>query len=181
MADVFEDRSELDGPRGVLWDLIRDTPHLDWLLLTKRPENIRKMLPPLWLDEPMWNVWLGTSVGDVRSLARLEHLRGIPAPVRWVSGEPLLEDLGQVDLRGIGWWVIGGESGSGARPMMLEWARRIVEQCRAASVPVFTKQFGSLWARGMTQLGHRVDPKGGDPSEWIGGSAWPREFPEVRP
>jgi protein gp37 len=93
---------------------------------------------------PFENVWLGVSVEDRKyGLPRIEHLRRVPAAVRFLSIEPLLEDLGEIDLTGIGWVIVGGESGPGARPFDLAWARSIRDQCRAAGVPFFLKQVGS--------------------------------------
>ncbi len=143
---------------------------------------------PNW---PLPNVWLGVSCEDREyGLPRLEYLRETPAALRMVSFEPLLEDLGQVDLRGIDWAIIGGESGDGARPMLLEWARSLIAQCKSAGTKVFVKQLGARpagdlvsIARGRTIMDGRwmKHPKGGDPREWPGGAeAWPREFPEVR-
>jgi protein gp37 len=93
---------------------------------------------------PLPNVWLGVSVEDRQRKARIDQLRGVPAAVRFLSLEPLLEDLGMLDLTGIHWVIVGGESGSGARPMDVAWARSLVEQCKAAAVPVFVKQMGSM-------------------------------------
>lgn len=190
MADVFEDRPELQSWREQLWGLIEQTPNLDWLLLTKRPENLERMLP--WctscgdqcFDKPMHNVWLGTTVEDQRRAnERIPHLLRVPAAVRFLSVEP---QLGHVDLRAVEWprkgghrvdvlrfgywsipekigvtgfvnhsdmhedfghpidWVIvGGESGHGARRFDAGWARSLVEQCKAANVPVLVKQMGA--------------------------------------
>ena len=145
------------------------------------------------------NVWLGVSVEDQRRAdERIPMLLRTPARVRFLSCEPL---LGPIDLNGyladhewlhgvpggINWVIVGGESGPGARPMDLEWARNIVQQCKAAGVPVFVKQLGSYWARGNAALaqcaaamhgldhqemykryGKRLDPgyKGGNPDFW---------------
>jgi protein gp37 len=90
---------------------------------------------------PLRNVWLGVSVEDRKhGLPRIDVLRGIPAAVRFLSVEPLLEDLGPLDLAGISWVIVGGESGPGSRPLDVAWVRSIVGQCKAASVPVFVKQ-----------------------------------------
>lgn len=94
---------------------------------------------------PLPNVWKGVSVEDRKyGLPRIEHLRETPAAVRFLSIEPLLEDLGQLDLRGIHWVIVGGESGNGARPMQPEWVRSIREQCVAAGVKFFFKQWGGV-------------------------------------
>jgi protein gp37 len=92
---------------------------------------------------PLPNVWLGVSVGTRRRKDWIDVLRQVPAAVRFVSFEPLLEDLGPLDLAGIGWAIVGGESGPGSRPLRPEWVRRIVNQCRDAGVPAFVKQFGA--------------------------------------
>lgn len=181
MADVFEDRDELNEHRARLWDLISKTPHLDWLLLTKRPENMLRMVPAEWHEEWAGNVWAGTTIGHPDSLERLDHLARVPAVVRFVSVEPLLADLdlglnknlpGQRVLRWhrpaknfINWVIVGSESGAGARPMDIEWARSIVNQCVSAGVKVFVKQ-----------IANEHDRKGGDPKHWPMGN-WPRELP----
>jgi len=126
-----------------LFDLIEQTPHLDWLLLTKRPENVAEMVPEKWHDGFPRNVWLGASVENRAEVGRIDVLRRVTAAVRFLSVEPLLEDLGRLDLSGIDWVIVGGESGRGARPMNVEWARALVAQCRAAGVKVFVKQMGS--------------------------------------
>lgn len=165
LGDVFEDHEALPGLRRRLGALIIATPHLDWLLLTKRPERWREASRELWVrfvdEAPLPpNVWLGTSVEDQqRADERIPHLLEAPAAVRFLSMEPL---LGPVDLAGngggndylgdrsdrdedgIAWIIIGGESGPGARPCEVAWIRGILAQCRAASVPAFCKQLGAL-------------------------------------
>lgn len=103
-------------------------------------------IPPFRRDLwPLPNVWLGVSVEDRKyGLPRVDVLRTIPAAVRFLSVEPLLEDLGDIDLTGIHWVIIGGESGHGARPFDLAWARRIRDQCREQDVPFFFKQPGDV-------------------------------------
>ncbi len=91
------------------------------------------------------NIWWGVSVEDRKhGLPRVEHLRQAPAKVRFLSIEPLLEDLGEIDLSGITWVIVGGESGPGARPMKREWVVSIREQCREQRVPFFFKQWGGV-------------------------------------
>lgn len=158
LCDPFEDRIDLLGWRSELFKLIEATPELDWLLLTKRPENVLRMVPRHWSFPYMsiagWpsNVWLGTSVEDQAATDKrvLELLR-VPAKVRFLSCEPL---LGEVDLRFCEgpcrdhkpeWVIVGGESGSSARPMHPNWVRSIRDQCQAAGVPFFFKQWGE-WA-----------------------------------
>ncbi len=94
-------------------------------------------------DWPLPNVWLGTSIENRDTLHRLDELRDCPAAVRFLSLEPLLEDLGELNLTGIHWVIVGGESGHKARPCNIDWIRSIVSQCREAGVPCFVKQGGS--------------------------------------
>lgn len=168
LADWLDDEVPIQWLADLL-ALIHATPNLDWLLLTKRPENWKTrlesalaelicrpnnegmMFAASWLDgkEPA-NVWVGTTVEDqTRAEERIPHLDAIPARVRFLSCEPL---LGPVNLSmrkdwmempdGIHWVIAGGESGPGARPMELEWARSLKDQCQAAGVPFFMKQLG---------------------------------------
>ena len=147
MADVFERRADLNQERTRLWNLIEDTPHLDWLLLTKRPQNVQRIAP--WGTNWPVNVWLGTSVEN-QTLAqkRLPFLLSIPAAVRFLSCEPL---LGPLDLRPwfrkdgfypIDWIIAGGESGSASRPMHPNWPLHLLEQCQLFNVPFHFKQWG---------------------------------------
>jgi protein gp37 len=204
LADVFEDRPELAEPRGRLCELIEATPALDWLLLTKRPQNMNRLAPVGWRDAWPRNVWAGCTVEDQAAAdKRIPHLLAVPAAVRFVSAEPLLGPLRVDDIsdgsggvfkplvglhwvptaRGmelrpaakdptIDWVIVGGESGRGARPFDLTWARSIVAQCRAARVPVFVKQLGaepvqsSGAADAHGSLFNLKSRKGGDPAEW---------------
>jgi protein gp37 len=149
MADVFEERHDLDPHREKLWTLIRETPALDWLLLTKRAGTIRRMLPP---DiAAMSNIWPGVSVEDAAYTWRLDKLLHVEcAGPRWVSYEPA---LGPVDFRPflgpgrIAWVVIGGESGAKSRRFDPAWAADVVAACRDAGVVPFVKQLGTVWAK----------------------------------
>ncbi len=130
MCDVF-DRNAPAGQRERLWSLIRETPNLDWQLLTKRAPNIERFLPEDW-GTGYPNVWLGVTVENRHhGLARMERLKRLPAAVRFISVEPLLEDLGAFDLSGIDWVIVGGESGPLARPMDPAWVTDIHRQCKA--------------------------------------------------
>ncbi|HEY8380286.1 MAG TPA: phage Gp37/Gp68 family protein [Nannocystis sp.] len=151
--------SDLHQP-GVPFDFIVDVyntmakaeRHL-FMVLTKRAAKMRDDILSMkdasfdnaYTEHPLGipNVWLGVSVEDRKyGVPRVDVLRTIPAAVRFLSCEPLLEDLGDLDLTGIDWVIIGGESGRKARPFAFEWARRIVAQCREQGVPVFVKQPG---------------------------------------
>jgi protein gp37 len=144
MADVFEDRIDHLEDRRRLFDLIEGTPHLTWQLLTKRPENVLNMVPLHWIGGWPAHAWIGTTVEDQqRADERIPHLARIPAPVRFLSCEPL---LGYVDLinhvEGVDWVIVGGESGPGHRPLDIENARTMRDQCRMWDVPFFFKQVG---------------------------------------
>ena len=150
MADVFEWRATLNEQRTRLWALIEQTPNLDWLLLTKRPQHILRMAP--WDNEWPRNVWVGTTVENQRLAdIRLPHLLAVPARVRFLSCEPL---LGPLNLRpwfngrgkhSIDWVIAGGESGAHSRPMHPDWVSELLRQCQRANVPFHFKQWGH-WA-----------------------------------
>lgn len=141
MADVFEENTQLDSERAKLWSLIEDTPQLDWLLLTKRPENMKYMAP--WVIWPQ-NVWAMTSVENQKEAdLRIPILIDIPASVIALSVEPLLD---RVDLTPwidqIDWVIVGGESGKNARPMHIEWVRELRDLCIETNTAFFFKQWG---------------------------------------
>lgn len=147
MGDVFEDRRDLDAPREKLWELIKATRNLDWLLLTKRPENIAKLVP--WHGDT-WppNVWLGvTAETQQRADERIPLLLQYPATVRFVSAEPLLEAISLKPYlsgdRRVDWVITGGESGAGARPSDPDWFRQLRDECIEHRVPFFFKQWGN--------------------------------------
>jgi len=151
----WTDKNAPTGQRARLWDLIRSTPTLDWQLLTKRAPRISKCLTPDWGDGYR-NVWLGVTVENRRQgLPRIDELRGIPAAIRFLSIEPLLEDLGALDLDGIDWVIVGGESGPQARLMQPAWIESIKRQCDAQNVPLFFKQWGGRRDKGGCLLGGR--------------------------
>jgi protein gp37 len=132
LADVFDNRVPKEW-RLDLWHLITQTPELDWLLLTKRPENIAKMIPWRAGGEPWSNVWLGTTAEDAHHFhRRWDVLRLIPATVKFISYEPALGPLilSRLTEPQPDWIICGGESGHGARFMDPEWARYIRDQCR---------------------------------------------------
>ena len=158
LSDFFH--AKADPWRDEAWDIIRRTPHLVWLVLTKRPELIEKRLPKDW---PYPNVWLGVSSGARMTLNKMDTLRGIPVhpkAVRFLSAEPLIEDISaDIDLTGFGWVIIGGESGSnpeylwnaagdwrkefstgGRRTMRIEWAAALRDKVKAAGLPLAFKQ-----------------------------------------
>ncbi len=138
MSDFWHEHAPIDGQRRAL-DIVRATNHT-YQVLTKRPQNIAPRLTALG---PLpANFWAGVTVEDRRAVARIAILREIPASVRFLSCEPLLEDLGDIDLSGIQWVIAGGESGPRARPACSESIRHLRDQCVAAGVPFFFKQWG---------------------------------------
>jgi len=156
----WADKNAPAEQRDKLWELIRATPALDWQLLTKRAPNIAKCLPSDWGDG-YENAWLGVTVENRKhGLPRIDDLRKVPAKVRFLSVEPLLEDLGEIDLTGIHWVIVGGESGHGARPMEAAWVENIKRQCEAAGVAFFFKQWGGRIDKG----GCLID--GGEVKQW---------------
>jgi protein gp37 len=146
LADVFD--NQVDPVWRVdLFDLIHQTPELDWLLLTKRPENIKKMgmLPGSWLFEGMaWpNVWLGFSAENQEMFdRRWAIVREIPAAIRFCSYEPALGPLrwSDVNVQGLDWLICGGESGRGHRLMHAKWEENIRQDCKHAGIAYFFKQ-----------------------------------------
>jgi protein gp37 len=155
MSDTFEDREDLREARERLWDACRNVSNIDMLLLTKRPGNVRRMVPPDWLTNWPAHVWLGTTAGTQKAAdENIPLLLDAPARVRFVSCEPM---LGPVDLtvpafngadsfgrlEGLHWAIIGGESGPGARDFDVEAAWDLVRQCQDAGVATFVKQLGA--------------------------------------
>ncbi len=136
-----------DAPEGAindLFELIKATPMLDWQLLTKRATRIAKCLPDDW-GSGYENVWLGVTVEDMKfGYKRIDELKKIPAKIKFLSAEPLLENLVDVGnkLDGIDWVIIGGESGPGCREMNPEWAESLLVRSRLMNIPVLFKQYG---------------------------------------
>jgi protein gp37 len=186
-SDWFHE--DADGWRDDAWAIIRQTPHLTYQILTKRPECIADHLPADW-GRGYPNVWLGVSAEYQRQAnERIPLLLNIPAVVRFVSAEPL---LGRIDLFSVPghplgcdglfgceprlrWVIVGGESGGReARPLDLSWIGQIVEDGHVPPIAIFVKQLGSVWARE-----HRAkDWHGGDWDEWSA-DLRVRQFPDV--
>ncbi|QFU90934.1 Phage protein Gp37/Gp68 [Amycolatopsis sp. YIM 10] len=138
MSDLFHAKVPIDFVRRV-FAVMEATPQHTYQVLTKRSRRIRRVAQSL--DWPA-NLWLGVSVEDERVVDRIDDLREVPAAVRFLSCEPLLGPLPELNLDGIGWVIVGGESGPGARPMAATWATEIRDQCQRAAVPFFFKQWG---------------------------------------
>lgn len=140
LCDVFELRESLHEPRQRLWQLVRDTPNLDWQLLTKRPENFTELLPQDFYDAPYPNVWLGVSIENMDVAARADILRETPAHIRFISYEPALGPLNTIDLKGIHWVIYGGESGPNHREDDPQWGTDMYEKCKTFDVAFWYKQ-----------------------------------------
>lgn len=144
LADVFDNQVDPEW-RADLFELIRITPNLDWQLLTKRPQNIEKMLPDDWGKKGWNNVWLGFTAEDqIRFDQRKKHIKEIPAIVWFVSYEPAIGPLRiEADDPLPTWLIVGGESGHGARPLEPRWVEEILNDCRANGIAPFFKQWGN--------------------------------------
>lgn len=146
MSDLFHD----DVPDEFLdqvFAVIRKTSHHTYQILTKRADR----LPKYFQDRPCpENVWLGVSVEDRQyGVPRIDYLRRVKARIRFLSVEPLLEDVGEIDLTGIHWVIVGGESGHKARPMRPEWVENVKQQAENANVAFFFKQWGGWGVDGI--------------------------------
>jgi protein gp37 len=157
MSDLFHE----DVPDDYVCSVARAMQTAKWhtyQVLTKRSERLRDMLQTTLAAaaaEP--HIWWGVSVENRKhGLPRIEHLRSAPARVRFLSIEPLLEDLGEINLEGIHWVIVGGESGAGARPMQKDWVLSVRDQCARAQVPFFFKQWGGVR---KSKAGRELDGK----------------------
>lgn len=187
LADWLEDRPDLVAPRARLFKLIAGTPWLEWLLLTKRPQNFEKLTPRGWMMPGVAprNIRVGATAEDQRRLdERMPWLVAIPLP-NFVSVEPMLSEinlrLGSWWPSGIDWVICGGESGGEARPMHPSWARSVRDQCAAAGVPFLFKQWGE-WAPG--ECADFTPTRTELTAEWLGdkwmfGSLTPRESEDL--
>ncbi|MGH8902904.1 MAG: DUF5131 family protein [Egibacteraceae bacterium] len=165
MSDLFHERVPASYVDLVL-DTIRATPRHTYQVLTKRPGRMATVMRRLQ-PAPLSNLWLGTSIEDDRYAWRADKLREAPAVVRFLSLEPLLGSLPSLDLAGIDWVIVGGESGPRHRPMDPAWARELRDRCIDAQVAFFFKQWGGRTAKagGRTLDGRTWDelPKPGAP------------------
>jgi len=147
MSDLFHERVP-DEYIARVFEVMKTASQHTFQVLTKRAERLPEWYARHPRFEMLPNVWIGVSVEDRRyGLPRIPLLRRVTSWVRFLSVEPLLEDLGRIPLEGIDWVIVGGESGRGARPMNPEWAISVRDQCRAAGVPFFFKQWGGVWKK----------------------------------
>ena len=140
MSDLFH-KGVSDGVIQSIWSVMEMASWHSFQVLTKRPERMRYLVSHDYL-KPLPNVWLGTSVENADYFERIDEVRATPAAIRFISFEPLLGPIGDVNLKGIDWAIVGGESGPHARPMKQEWVDQIHTACRVSGVPFFFKQWG---------------------------------------
>jgi len=140
MSDLFHEGIS-DAFILKVWNVMRATPHHHYQILTKRPERMGAIVSKL-ISDVLPNVWLGTSIESAEVVERVEHLRAAPAAIRFISFEPLIGAVGQIDLSNIHWAIVGGESGRSARPIREEWIDEIFDQCSLHDTVFFFKQWG---------------------------------------
>lgn len=145
MSDLFHEKMPNEFLDQV-FEVVRETPQHTYQILTKRAENMAKYFKGKKISQ---NVWLGVTVENKKAKIRIDCLRNIDARIRFLSIEPLLEDLAEIDLENIDWAIVGGESGLKARPMKEEWVINIKEQCEKQGTAFFFKQWGTWGADGV--------------------------------
>ena len=151
MSDLFHEKIS-DAYTEQVFDVIARTPHHTYQILTKRGARMARFFKTRAVPA---NAWLGVSVENRKhGVPRIDHLRRVPAKIRFLSVEPLLEDMGELDLSDIHWVIVGGESGPKARPMKVEWADSIRAQCEEQQVAFFFKQWGGWGADGKRRAKH---------------------------
>lgn len=145
MSDLFHENMPFEY-LDQIFEVIRKTPQHTYQILTKREKIMAEYIGSKILPE---NVWLGVTVENKSTKKRIDYLRNINASIRFLSIEPLLEDLGNLKLENIHWVIVGGESGTKARPMLSEWALNIKEECKKQESAFFFKQWGTWGADGV--------------------------------
>jgi len=148
-SDWFHE--DADEWREEAWAIVKECPNLVFQILTKRPTRIEEHLPADW-GTGYQNVWLGVSIESNRYVNRAKILKSVPAQVRFISAEPLLGPLPGLDLEGIDWLIVGGESGPSFRPINSDWARDLRDRAVATGVPYFYKQSSALRTETETLL-----------------------------
>lgn len=168
MSDLFHEKMPIFFLDKIL-DVIERTPRHIYQILTKREDTMFEYFKDRSIPQ---NIWLGVSVEDIKSgVPRIDKLRKLNVPVKFLSIKPLLEDVGLIDLSGIDWVIVGGESGSKARPMKKEWVINIQNQCIEQSVAFFFKQWGT-WGADGKRRSKKNNGRNLNGKEWS-------EFPEL--
>ena len=169
MSDLFHEKVPLDYILRI-FEVMRNTPQHRYQILTKRAGRLMELAPKLdWSD----NIWMGVSIEDSRVIDRADALCQVPSAIRFLSLEPLIGPIPNLNLMGLDWVIIGGESGNQARIMETEWAVDLLNQCKRANIPCFVKQMGTQWAKRQGSKSR----KGDDFSEFPS-SLQVREYPE---
>ena len=163
MSDLFHKKVPKEFIDEV-FKRMEDSSHHTYQVLTKRSSLMRNYLKRRYPSgEAPTHIWCGVSVEDSAATARIRHLQAAPAKVRFLSIEPLIGPVGKIDLTGISWVIVGGESGPNARPMQLEWVRDIRDRCAGAKVPFFFKQWGGktpkAGGRELDDMEHNAMPE----------------------
>lgn len=175
MSDLFHDLVS-DAFILDVWQVMRDTPRHNYQILTKRPERMAALLSTR-IKVILPNVWLGTSIEKSDVVERIDHLREVPAAIRFISFEPLIGPVGDINLNGIHWAIVGGESGRSARPIREEWIDEIHNQCVAQKTAFFFKQWGT-WGKDNKRRSKKANGR-----EYLG-RTWdemPTAFSATRP
>ena len=168
MSDIFHENMPIEYLNKI-FEVIEQTPQHTYQILTKRAD---KMLDFLSKREIPKNIWLGVTVENQKEgLPRIDKLRDLKASVLFLSVEPLLEDLGKINLKNINWVIVGGESGNRARPMEKEWVVNIKQQCEKEDIAFFFKQWGT-WGADKVKRNKKLNGKE------INGKVW-QQYPEV--
>ncbi len=154
MSDLFHEKVT-DKFIFDVWKVMRETPHHNYQILTKRPDRMAELVSSK-IGDVLPNVWLGTSIEDKNAVERISFLRDIPAAIRFISFEPLIGPVGTIDLRGIHWAIVGGESGKSARPIREEWIDEIYTQCLPTGTAFFFKQWGA-WGKDNTKRSKKAN------------------------
>ncbi|HDZ5135329.1 TPA: phage Gp37/Gp68 family protein [Campylobacter jejuni] len=145
MSDLFHEKMDFNFLDQIM-NTIKQTPYHQYQILTKKPSKMRKY----FLDKKILNnIWLGVTIESKQVKKRIDLLRDLPAKIKWLSCEPLLNDLGNLNLSGIDWVVVGGESGSSARMVKKEWIVNIQRQCKEQNTAFFFKQWGTYGEDGI--------------------------------
>jgi protein gp37 len=157
MSDLFQEGVSHEFVARI-WSVMLSANQHVYQILTKRPDNMKSMVEELRL-QPAPHIWLGTSVESAEFVRRIEFLRSVPAGVRFISFEPLLGTVGKVNLSGVHWAIVGGESGPHSRPMDQRWVSEIQAQCREFGTAFFFKQWGGTNKKstGRTYMGRTWD------------------------
>ena len=161
MSDLFHEKIDLDF-LDEIFEVIRETPRHTYQILTKRENRLKRYFS---YREAPDNVWLGVSVESKKHINRIDILREIDAKIKFLSIEPLLGNIGKIDLSGIDWVIVGGESGAKARPMKKEWAISIKEQCEEQGAAFFFKQWGT-WGEDGKKRSKKANGRILEGKEW---------------